>query len=356
MSALRGMPPSLSRAFSQDFYGVLRSCLDAAGLLLHGVEYAMLREKAINRGLSLWATLRRTIGERNWQSAQNALPRQLTDPECGRVLGFGAALTSFAISPIIPQSDYAMKVTVLGALTNFIVGIYDTHLDSASSEQPLLERSKLVRLLAGFTKRTSFWSGFFSSPQESVFSMLVCEFTRQLKDLTPNGVQTPAICDIMSTVVAMYDAQHACNRLRLNVPTRDLKNKGALSMVVMGAPAWLVASETEQQQITRHRKWLYQLGDFLALIDDSVDLYLDVVSGEPNRIERILHRHPLTPNVRTIAQAIASRGAKVLDEWQGCHIGDRESQSDHEVLAMVVTSWIEGRTEATDPAVVCGQG
>jgi len=324
---------TVQKAFSQDFYGVLRSELDAAHLLMRGDEFRTLRQDAVNHGLTLWSALRSAIGERSWKRAQQALPKQLSELECGRVLGFGAALTRFAISTLALSPYHATKVAELGALTNFIVGVYDTHLDFSAGGRPLLDRSTLLRLLTS-SRHTALdgWARLMASPQESVFLALVREFMRRLRQLAHCTAQTTAISDIMATIVTMYDAQHACNSLRLKVRTRDLQDKGALPIVVMGVPAWLVRSQVTQQQIVEHRRWLYRLGDFLTLIDASADLYSDSVNGQANRIERILERNSSRLTIRKIAEALATKGAALANE-PGC---------DPKLLAMVVTSWLEG--------------
>ena len=334
------MNRGLQGALSNDFHGVLRGDLAAAGLLLCAPDHASARRRALERGFDLWLRVRLIIGERCWRRAQKALRRPLQDDECGRVLGFGAALTEFATAPLASSQE----IVELGALANFIVGIYDTHLDAWIEHRPLLDRAKLIRL---FTVSRRLWS--LGSPMrrvsapERMFVALVSEFVRRLR-----AVAGPRACErdfdsILRAIVAMYDAQDACVRLRAKVPQRKLRDKGALPMVVMGAPAWLGAARADEASVAWHGRWLYDLGEFLALIDDSVDLYPDATAGEPNRIERILRRDHSPRRVKAIAAAIARRGAKLQSAWHA-RLPSQARHASAEILPMVVTSWLEGAT------------
>jgi squalene-hopene/tetraprenyl-beta-curcumene cyclase len=332
----------LPEAFSQDFHGVLRARLHAAGLLLGDPTYTLLRRQAADLGGGLWSTLRAVIGERLWQRVQGALGRPLTDQECERVLGFGAMLTRFAVTPLAPSLPQATAIDALGALTNFTVGVYDTHVDAAPG-RPLLDRSSLIRRLSGPGMRTArdWWLLVTSPPQARLFTVLVDEFLRRLAPLV--GARPPARYrqDIAATIIAMYDAQHACHRLRLDVSARSLRDKGALPMVVMGAPAWLVTAQATELDIARHRRWLYRLGEFLALVDDSADLFADRLHGEPNRVARVLQRGARGLDAGAVAEAVASRGKRVLEYWY-TSAASREPDSEARTLAMIVTSWLDG--------------
>jgi hypothetical protein len=240
-------------------------------------------------------------------------------------------------------SEHLVSIATLGALTNFIVGVYDLHLDGSAPGRRPIKRSELISLFDCSRRRSALdgWRALSMPPPERLFLSLVREFTRRLDDLVTENGRIEVKRDIVTTVVKMYDAQHSCHKRRLDVPIRVLQNKGALPFVVMGAPAWFVTSQLYSSS-SWHLSWLYRLGDFFSLIDDTVDLYSDSVRCEPNRIERILRRNCGSANAESVANSIAFRGAKLYAEWMKRGNQNQEFRGDISPLAMVVTSWMEG--------------
>jgi hypothetical protein len=123
-----------------------------------------------------------------------------------------------------------------------------------------------------------------------------------------------------SAITQLFDVEAGlrCNSGRaVALREQTVTAKARLSFLSMGLPAWLASPQADPKDISRHRGWLYQVGEFLGWIDDLADIEEDMALGFGNRIVMRLRR----PNARcsrtlnSLTKEIAVLGSKITDHW-----------------------------------------
>ena len=115
-----------------------------AGLVMEPRRYRSLRPEITTRGQSSLHHLRSAIGADVWDDGMARLGRPDPEADAVRVLGFGHALTEFAVAPTFLDAPMLQEVSDIGATANFIVATYDEFIDNGGVVDERLQNNKLT--------------------------------------------------------------------------------------------------------------------------------------------------------------------------------------------------------------------
>jgi hypothetical protein len=304
--------------------------------------YVTARGIALSDGAARWTRVRQeAIDPASWQAANERLTRPLGEADCHRMLGFGAVLAEYMVAPVGLTEEQRGLVVELGALTNFIVAVYDQFLDAGEEGVEVLPRSAVVSIFGDTEGRGPAVDGVRAETDgcASVMSSLIARYERELYALATREEREWLFRRLSRVVLAMYDAERNSG---CQVEDRQLHAKGALPFLAMAAPAWLVTEQLSRNQFVGHQRWLYRLGQFIGWIDDAVDMVDDRASGQPNLVLRSLARQAHGDSAQLTRQ-IAALGRSVRDQWQAW-VAEGAPTAPREVdgLSLVVCSWFGG--------------
>lgn len=329
--------------------------LTAAGLVSvdgSGHAYQTLRAEISRRGSVERDRIVGVVGRGTWRRAVSTLGRAAPEEDCIRVLGFGSALTEFAVAPLGLARPGADFVCALGALANLIVSLYDNWLDLGFRPAVVLPRSFLqaiadsrpwVRPCARVSAAVTL------SPQRLFMMRLVAQYFSRL-DALPYASRRRAVRDFATRAVArMYDAELETLRTpQMGCRARSLRRKASLPFVVLGVPAWLVVERQPSVGLGWHIRWLYRLGEFIGWIDDANDLREDLEAGRPSLLARELATAKgCRLHEAALARRVAALGAQVLLEWRQAVPDDAvvPTIAAH-ALPVCLSSWFAGHAMA----------
>ena len=297
-----------------DLRAMLWEHLDAEDLIPGPDTYAASRAEIGRGGEAQRRELSRSIGEGAWRLGLAQLGRPNPEDDCARILGFGRALTGYAVAPVNLSSADVNTVTELGALANLIVATFDGIVDAGRTPSELLSR---VTLDAAFAARQTTPTADPPQTDPSLISRLVATYAQDL-EVCAASESDPVLQLITRAIEAMYDAELAIVKPKSRSVSRHLlRRKAALPFVVMGLPAWLLSSERDEGLFRWHIHWLYRLGRFFGWIDDVVDLESDLETGAPSQLVLALENEPHRSDLsREIARAIALQGRRLMHEWR----------------------------------------
>jgi hypothetical protein len=339
----------MSAASTDGFSRVLWRELEAAKLIPDPGHYSSLRPEITHSGKVERNRMASLVGEATWQRMIVGMGSTFSEGDCVRVLGFGRALTEFAIAPLHLPEPEREAVNDLGVLANFLVAIYDHLVDVGKQRRAPLLRWEL-RLAARSQRQR--WLTVLESAMPATSKMmnrLVAAYYQDLSRLPFAAKHAQVHKLVRQAIVHMYDAEGETLKAasRESCSQRSLQRKSALPFVVMGLPAWMTVPALNERRYWWHLRWLYRLGLFFGWVDDAIDLDEDLAAGRPNLINRnqTLLGHAQRDNV-DLARAIASRGVRILDEWR-LHTGDLDDLSAmaREAFSMSLVSWFGGIPE-----------
>lgn len=301
--------------------------------------------------VSHWGVIERKravslVGQATWQRALDKLGRANPEDDCIRVLGFGHALTEFAIAPLHLRGTENDSVVSLGALANFIVATYDQFVDLDMNRN-----TPLPRWVLELSTRNENWLtflGFMGFADFRMMARLVKGYFQDLKQLPYSKKHSYIHEYIKKSILRMYDAENLTLRTNKNLLDEStFQIKSAFPFVIMGLPAWLGIPVVNQRRYLWHIQWLYQLGEFFGWIDDVVDLEEDIRMGRSNRVLNAQLMLKDRNEKVELARMIAHRGKWIIAEWQR-HICDADAlPSDaSEVFSTCVCSWFGGLPSA----------
>ncbi len=329
----------------QSFSELLRCELDTAGFIPDADAYAIARARAVSAGALLWERLLAAVGADCWSRAKERLTLSIADADCERMLGFGGALTDYAVAPLDVPAAQLSDVVDLGALTNFVVAVYDQFLDAGAADADVLPRTAVAQMLgtdAAHLEPPRRQAVHGDAPQRLLLA-LVGEFHRRLRALRLPNDRTQLLEQIHRVILAMYDAEHPDAHVPAGVPIRHLWRRAALPFVVMGLPAWLTVPQLDRQLYGWHGRWLYRLGRFIGWVDDAVDLEDDRVTGQPNLVALALSSDEDLRAGHRLAQQITIGGVRVREEWRTrTSVGQATGPRQVDALSLAVCSWFGG--------------
>jgi hypothetical protein len=250
-----------------------------------------------------------------------------------RIMGFGYCFTEYIIEDIGLNAKDRNEIQELGALSNFIVSIYDHFLDNnlITSELPLLQLIESIR-----KKETI---GFRQTGIQ-FFGKLVQRYLERAYALSAHDSGNRAWRTLTKAIISMYQA----NKMLLQgsvvrQPYRVHLQKSALPIVVMGLPAWIATIDKSDAAYFRHLRWMYALGEFLAWIDDAADLDDDERTSQPNLVIDAMGTGGLcNHSFDMIAASIAEKGRSVDNAWKS-RTG-KKNHHDPGLLPVCVISWL----------------
>jgi hypothetical protein len=319
--------------------------LDSAGFMPPADDYAIARAAATAEGVELWESMKDVIGSDSWAAANGRLTLSVSDADCHRMLGLGYALAAYIVAPVKVSPAQLRDVLILGALTNFLVAVYDQFLDAGAGATDVLPRHAVASVfersaLPALASAAASDERVCGDDRTAVMVALTNEYRRRLFALPAQTNRAWLIRELGRISVAMYDAEQDS---RNGMSTPQLHLKSALPFLVMGMPAWLVASRFDRQLFRWHRRWLYRLGRFIGWVDDAVDVDDDRMSGQPNLVQGSLAGAANPDTSMRLAAQIATQGRDIRDQWLA-HTAGRLRAQPHRVdgLSLTVCSWFGG--------------
>jgi hypothetical protein len=330
---------------AQSFSELLRRELDTAGFIPDADAYAIARARAVANGALLWERLLAAVGADCWSQANERLTLPIADADCERMLGFGRALTGYAVAPLDVPAAHLGDVLELGALTNFVVAVYDQFLDAGRGSTDVLPRGAVVNLLArdNADVEPDHGQAVCREAPERLLLALVGEFRRRLRALRLSDDRALLLQQIQRLILAMYDAEHPGPAVPAQVPVGQLRRRAALPFIVMGLPAWLTVPQHDQQLYGWHGRWLYRLGRFIGWVDDAVDTEEDRVTGQPNLVTLTLSSDQEPQAEHRLAKQITIGGVRVREEWRiRTSVGQATGPRQVDALSLAVCSWFGG--------------
>ncbi|HYO48512.1 MAG TPA: hypothetical protein VEW94_01575, partial [Chloroflexia bacterium] len=325
--------------------------LEASKLVLTNPRrYEEGRAEISRRGAIEWGQVRSIMGEATGRGALSQLGRPYPEDDCIRILGFGHALTEFALKPLCLPYAEQQPVLRLGAMANLIVATYDQLVDLSGGPRKLLPQGTLDMAAHDRGRRLVRGMALVSPAPSRMMLRLVAGYFEGIERLacTRNHAHVPQVRNCLGRAIKMmYEAEElVCAQGEAICSEQILRRKGALPFLVMGLPAWLVVPSLHLEHYLWHLHWLYRLGEFFGWIDDTVDLEADRASGQPNRLARLRTAPwPGTGRDADIARMIARKGQRILAEWRR-RAGDAGNKriplADTETFSICLASWFGG--------------
>jgi hypothetical protein len=282
------------------------------------------------------------VGKTAWDQVGRRL--NVSDSKLARILGFGEAMTEFLVAGV-PMSAQARSLVIrIGALSRFILSIYDKLVDNVG-EKELLPRSVLIQFIDDY--RVSRRLRLPSDPSRKVIVRAVISYFSSLSLLPYASERSHARQTLGSAILALFDVETALRPDRRGATTlheEDAKSKAALSFLSMGLPAWLATAHADSRRMSSHFKWLCEVGEFLGWIDDIVDMEEDYASGFANRIVVRLRtsKEPRSRVLESLADEVACLGRGIADEWSRNLRSPGAGRNSLDSFKTNVSLWLDG--------------
>ena len=330
---------------ASEFRALLWHELKAVGLVPDRASFETCRSEVSRRGRVELDKVIAMAGGPTWRRVLRSLRRMYPEEDCIRVLGFGNAITEFAIAPLHLSGKEREEVVSLGALANLIVAAYDHMVDLRISRATLLPHWMLA-LASSHRGRLALSALARLSPAAPrLINRLVTGYFYHLGRLPYAEVHVSVYDAILRTIMLMYDAESETLRRGPGLLSeRAVRRKAALPFVVMGLPAWLSTPEIRSHQYCRHLRWLYRLGAFFGWIDDAADLDADRHDHQPNLLNDALEKVDCQAGEgTTLARMIAYRGKLVVDDWyRHTEQANELPEIVRQALPICLVSWLGG--------------
>jgi hypothetical protein len=303
-------------AAADDLRDQVLAQLDKRGLLPSPDDFERTLRRVIRRGERCRREfLLPIVGQSAWRQVGRRL--ECSDSRLAAILGFGEAMTEFFVAGIPMSARSRSRVIRIGALSKFILSIYDKLVDSLG-ERDLLPRSALLQAVSGEqpvrTRRMP------TDAPRKVVARAVSAYFENLQKL-PFAAQRAQERQLLGAgIVKLFDVEISLRpdtRRLTVVREKAVFEKAAFSFVSMGLPAWLASPQAVPAKVSRHYKWLCDLGEFLGWVDDVADIEEDLRAGFPNRATmRLRKRNGLSaPAVGLLADEITRLGSRVMTQW-----------------------------------------
>lgn len=320
-----------------EFGEQLRGELRAAGVFPDREAYARDCSRITRVGELERALVARTVGRR-WDDLLESLALKQAEDVCALALGGGRTLTEFLVSPLGLPDDLQTEVASLGALANFLVTTYDRLLDSDRDPDEVLAPLTLTLAMTGQSPRLRAVA-VQSSPVQRAFIRLVRDYFTRIERL-PHARSRPEVRRAVDHhIQTMYAAER--ETVSGTVTGEVLRIKSSYPLVVMGLPGWLATDRLTADRYDRHVAWLEDVGEFLGLIDDAIDLQEDAAVGLTNRVAM---KRSEQGDTRTVTE-IVETGRAVFCDWEVLTEGDDPDQDLDSVVRTCVASWFGGPVE-----------
>lgn len=322
------------RSRGPDFDERLRAKLRLNGVLPDPETYGHVRP-AITR-----------LGEAEYERLQSiagpAFERGIAEPVAGadeahttRVPGFGRALTAFVVAPLALPDEQRAAVCELGATANFLVATFDRLAEQGYDPDGLLSPDAL-RAAASGDRPAERQSDSDSTVAERAMVRLVSHYFDRLASL-PGADSRPSV----------RRHHHRCVREMYAMERRaatgvadedDHLGRSVYEFVVKGIPGWLATPGFDEDRYEAHLAWLRDLGTFVRLVDDAVDLREDEATGAYNTVAagRAADGDDAT------LERIAALGRSVLDDWAEMTPETEHPTTTRHALSTCVGSWFGG--------------
>jgi hypothetical protein len=325
----------------QDLRDKLLATLDKRGLLPTPEDFERTLRRVIRRGdRCRHEFLLPIVGQSAWRQVARSL--ECPDSRLAAILGFGEAMTEFFVAGIPMSRQSRSRVIRIGALSKFILSIYDKLVDNLGMRN-LLSRSELLQAATGaqFLRRRM---ATLDAPHRVVARSVSAYF--ELVHMLPFAAERAQERQLLSAgIVKLFDVEIALRpdaRKPTAVRENAVKEKAAFSFVSMGLPAWLATRRAVAADISQHYNWLCDLGEFLGWIDDVADIEEDIGCGFPNRVMlRLRKRNGLRARaVLLLAEEIAELGSQVSNQWSRKVPISNARQNCLDVFRSNVYSWL----------------
>jgi hypothetical protein len=262
--------------------------LEKENFLLDYESYSIERKKITVNGIKEFECLSEFISKR---ALLKCLQKYYDHPEdeCFRILGFGYSITDFLAAPLILNERSGKDICRLGAIANLIITLFDLFMDAGIPHRKLLTKKDLIKYLSANESSLipSMKNMFY--PESKILKQIILLYLKSINE-TASANSDPKLMELFSnSIVKMFEAEIATNKPPDAVKEVHLIRKSRLPFVLKGLPCWFI-SEMDNVLFYRHVKWMMNVGDFIGLIDDAVDLNKDISGskGGINRISRMI--------------------------------------------------------------------
>lgn len=335
---------SAPRDTAVDLRSVLRVELEHAGLLPDADSVRACRREVSRTGADEAAALAGRVGPTLWMDALAQLGRPFPQPDCERVLGFGAMLTAFMLPPVVIDDGLSRDVCTLGAHANLLVSLFDQVADESPGAALPLSPAIVESACMGRGRARLAWRSRTGAPVGRLLARLLTDYVSRL-DRLPCSARYRGVRALQAkAIVAMHAAELRTLGPASSVTERVIRRKSALPFVVMGLPAWLAVGRVPAPALRAHLRWMYRVGNFLGWIDDVADVDADRAAGRPNRVAAALGREGRSggfDETRRLARAIAKDGLRIMAERDAALMSGHRSRAADDVLSTVVLSWLD---------------
>ncbi len=295
--------------------------LDNAGVILPRSGYAVVRKEITSSGRQEFARLKIDVGEKGLKLLSQKLNTSYPKDHLIRILGFGSALTRYAVQPVPGSAETTEQVITLGARANLIVTVFDQMIDSGENINRVLPFRGLEALLKHEGKSNwSLFPLFGNRSSKWIMHHLIKSYLMEINRLSSSPLilpgNTPVLKTLIDLIQRMYQAE--TDTLSKNgLSIASLNRKAALPFVIMGLPAWLSKKDFNQAFYFAHFRWLYRLGLFFGAIDDIIDLQVDISNDQPNQFKPFIENNTVSDSsMSNIGQKIVSEAKLITQQWQ----------------------------------------
>lgn len=312
--------------------------LREAGLVPSPETYGDVRPAITRMGETERERVRATAGPA-WDAVVAMLPSGNPRADTVRVLGFGRALTAFAVAPLDLPEGPREDVVRLGAMANLLVATFDDLVDAGVPPGRVLSRRRLraagstSRLLRGLATVLGL------APSRAMGRLVAWYFTR-LRALPHVEARPSVLATHRADIARMYRAERRTLSDRQDAVDNWITS--VYPFVVMGRPGWLATSTLSSGHYRRHVDWLRELGEFVGLLDDAVDRWEDQAAGAFNATTT---RRSVDDD-EVVLDDVVDRGRRVLEEWTGMTADVDVDAATRAALSTCVASWFGGLIRA----------
>ncbi|GBE56284.1 hypothetical protein BMS3Bbin16_00484 [archaeon BMS3Bbin16] len=335
-------------AGDMDFNALLWHELEKNDLVIGPAEYKVAMRKIMGWGVIERENIIKIGGIQTWKNVLNQLSGISHENDCIRVLGFGRALTEYLVAPLNIPSNLKEQIVTVGVISNLYGSIYDHLIDAGLNNKLVLPRWALHSIV--YEKRGLRLTVLRKiGPSTLRFIQTLVEHNIQILTELPYYKKHSEITEsIKELYLQLYDAEiETIQKTRSHISEDTLKNKTILFYLIGGLYTWLCIPQIHQDRFEWHIKWVRQFGEFIAWMDDAVDLAEDISTGQPNLL--LFPENTVGVNEqkdRAMVQMIAEKGKQMITEWQ-------LNTKDYRELPLVIrkapqictVSWFRGLTD-----------
>jgi hypothetical protein len=316
--------------------------LREAGTLPDAEEYGHLRSEISAAGAALAGDLRRRLPSLQWRLALQALGRRHVEADVERVLGFGAALTRFAVAPACPEPGSVEVLVRAGAFMNMLAATFDEYIDRGVTPDRVMPKWLLLALLREHVgiARAAAW---LPPAGRLLLARLLEEYVKAVQALQKPAPRPFLGSVLASTVEGMYDAEVLTVTSPATVTDQMLRTKNAGPFLAMGLPAW-APDQPSPWSYDTYVAWLSRIGNFFGAVDDAVDAKEDRHRGHPNLLLRQRLEASREGAEAALASAIAGEAGAIMADWRKAIGGRQIHPAVSGGFSACIASWLGGVT------------